>query len=96
MHYILYYDIADDYLTRRVQFRGAHLEKAKKALEARDLVLGGALADPVDQTMIVFRSQAAAEAFAKADPYVANGLVKAWRVRKWTTVIGDGIEIPKV
>ncbi len=96
MHYILYYDVADDYLTRRTQFRAAHLTHAKRALESGELVLGGALADPVDQTMIVFRSQEAAESFAKADPYVANGLVKRWHVRKWTTVIGDGIEIPKV
>ncbi len=96
MHYILYYDVADDYLTRRAQFRSAHLTHAKGALERGELVLGGALADPVDQTMIVFRSQEAAEAFAKADPYVTNGVVKRWHVRKWTTVIGDGIEIPKV
>ena len=34
------------------------------------------------------RSPAAAERFAAADPYVRGGLVKAWRVREWTTVIG--------
>ncbi len=94
MHHILYYDVADDYLTRRAQFRAAHLAHAKRALERGEMVLGGALADPVDQTMIVFRSADAAEAFAKADPYVTNGVVKRWRVRKWTTVIGDGIEPP--
>jgi len=33
-------------------------------------------------------SPAAAEAFANADPYVANGLIKSWRVRQWTTVAG--------
>lgn len=95
MHYILYYDVADDYMTRRTQFRSEHLAHAKKALEAGELVLGGALADPVDQTMIVFRHPEAAERFAKDDPYVKNGLVKAWCVRKWTTVIGDGLEPPK-
>jgi uncharacterized protein YciI len=31
----------------------------------------------------------ATEAFASADPYVLNGLVKNWRVREWTTVVGD-------
>ena len=30
----------------------------------------------------------AAEKFARNDPYVKNGVVKNWRVRKWTTVIG--------
>jgi uncharacterized protein YciI len=31
----------------------------------------------------------AAEAFARADPYVINGLVKRRHVREWTTVVGD-------
>ena len=55
-----------------------------------ELLMAGALAEPVDGAVLIFRgeSTAAAEAFAKADPYVKNGLVKSWRVRKWTTVIG--------
>jgi hypothetical protein len=24
-----------------------------------------------------------------ADPYVSNGLVTGWRVRPWTTVVGE-------
>jgi hypothetical protein len=28
------------------------------------------------------------------DPYVANGLVIRWRVRKWTTVVGEGASKP--
>jgi len=39
-------------------------------------------------------SPAAAEAFAKADPYVQAGLVKRWRVREWTTVVGEGAATP--
>jgi uncharacterized protein YciI len=30
----------------------------------------------------------AVEAFAQADPYVKNGLVRSWRVRPWTVVVG--------
>ncbi|HYH65379.1 MAG TPA: YciI family protein, partial [Urbifossiella sp.] len=58
-----------------------------------ELVLGGALADPTDGAVLLFRgdSPAAAEAFARADPYVRNGLVTAWRVRAWATVVGDGV-----
>jgi len=92
MHCILFYDIVDDYIERRAAFRSEHLALAKQAYERGDLVMGGALADPVDGVVIVFRGPTidAAEAFAKADPYVKNGLVKSWRVRKWTTVIGEG------
>jgi uncharacterized protein YciI len=88
MHCILFYDIVEDYMERRAAFRSEHLALAKQAHERGDLVMGGALADPVDGVVIVFRgpSTEVAEAFAKADPYVKNGLVKSWRVRKWTTV----------
>ena len=96
MHYLLMYDVTDDYVERRAHFRMAHLELARKAVERGEMVLGGALADPVDAAILLFRgdSPAVAEAFAKADPYVSNGLVKRWRVRPWTTVIGPLAEVP--
>ena len=58
-------------------------------------MLGGALANPVDGTVLLFKgdSPAAAEAFARADPYVTNGLVTNWRVREWTTVVGRDAEV---
>ena len=95
MHYLLMYDVTDDYVERRAAFRSAHLELARQAVERGELVLGGALADPPDMAVLLFRgaSPAAAEAFAMADPYVLNGLVKRWRVRPWTTVIGRDAEV---
>jgi uncharacterized protein YciI len=91
MHYLLIYDLATDYLERRGEFRNAHLALAREAVGRGELFLGGALADPADQAILLFEgdSPAAAEAFARSDPYVANGLVKSWRVRTWTTVIGE-------
>jgi hypothetical protein len=35
-----------------------------------------------------------AENFAKADPYVINGLVKRWHVREWATVVGAAAVSP--
>jgi uncharacterized protein YciI len=71
-------------------FREAHLAHAKAAVARGELVLGGALANPLDKAIILFQgdSPAAAEAFARADPYVHNGLVERWYVREWTTVVG--------
>ena len=91
MHTILFYDVVDDYLERRAQFRQIHLELARQAQQRGELLLAGALAEPADGAVLVFRGDSTdiAKAFAKVDPYVTNGLVKAWRVRKWTTVIGD-------
>ncbi len=96
MHCILFYDVVEDYLERRAAFRAEHLALARVAHERGEIVMGGALADPADGVVIVFRGSdcAAAEAFAKADPYVRNGLVKSWRVRKWTAVIGESSTTP--
>jgi uncharacterized protein YciI len=96
MHFLLFYDVVDNYAERRAPFRADHLAHARKAVAAGDLVLGGAFASPIDGTMLLFKgsSPAAAEAFATNDPYVVNGLVTRWRVREWTTVVGDLAEQP--
>ena len=89
MHYLLFYDVIDGYTEKRVPFRAAHLALARQAVARGDLVLGGALADPAG-ALLLFKgaSPRVAEAFAEADPYVRNGLIKSWRVREWTTVVG--------
>ena len=96
MHFLLMYDLSADYLERRGEFRNEHLKLAWEAEARGELVIAGALADPADQSVLVFSgdSPAAAEAFAKADPYVINGLVTSWRVRPWTTVIGKDAANP--
>ena len=96
MHYLLIYDASDDYVERRAPLRAAHLAHARAALARGELVLGGALANPPDGAILLFRgdSPAAAEAFAASDPYVRNGLVTRWRVREWTTVVGRDAEVP--
>jgi len=95
-HYLLIYDLADDYLERRPEFRGAHLTHAWAAHARGELLLAGALAEPADQAVLFFQgdSPAVAERFADDDPYVKNGLVKVWRVRAWTTVVGDDAATP--
>ena len=96
MHYLMFYDVGDDYAAKRMPFRAAHIAYARKAVARGDLVLGGALAGPVDGAVLVFRgsSPAVADAFAAADPYVVNGVVREWRVREWTTVVGALAESP--
>ncbi len=96
MHYLLFYDVTDDYLERRGAFREEHLNLAWQAHARGELVLAGALADPVDGAVLLFQADApsVAEQFAAADPYVRNGLVTRWRVRPWTTVVGDDASTP--
>lgn len=89
-HFILFYDYVPEYLERRDEIRGAHLEYLKTYLERGEIVLGGAFADPADGAAILFRAgtRQVAEDFAAHDPYVIGGLVTSWRVREWTTVVG--------
>jgi uncharacterized protein YciI len=95
-HFLLFYEVADDYVERRAAFRNVHLEKAWAANARGELVLAGALADPVDGAALLFKGESpqVAEDFARADPYVLNGLVTRWRVREWTTVVGEDAAAP--
>jgi uncharacterized protein YciI len=95
MHYLLFYDNAPDYLERRGEFRADHLALARQAEARGELVLAGAL-DPPDGSVLMFQgdSPEVAERFAIADPYVKHGLVTRWRVRKWTTVVGEKAATP--
>lgn len=95
-HFVLLYTLAPDYLERRAALREQHLALAWDATESQGLVLGGALGDPVDTAMLLFEGEdgSQAEAFARRDPYVREGLVTAWRVRPWTTVVGEGAATP--
>jgi uncharacterized protein YciI len=96
MHYLLLYDVSPDYLKRRSEFRAEHLKLAWQAQARGELILGGALADPVDGAVLLFKGESAdvAKRFAAADPYVKNGLVTRWRVRPWTTVVGEDAASP--
>lgn len=96
MHFLLFYDLAPNYLERRATYREDHLALACKAQAAGDLVLAGALADPPDRAVFLFRadSPTPAESFVAADPYVKNGLVLSWQIRPWTTVVGTEATTP--
>ena len=96
MHYLLLYDLAPDYMERRSEFRKQHLALAWQASERGELLLGGALADPPDRAVLLFKgdSPAVAERFVADDPYVQRGLVTKWEVRAWTTVVGEQASTP--
>jgi uncharacterized protein len=97
VHYLLMYEeVVPGFVEARAPHRGAHLRHAEGAVARGELLLAGALADPIDGSVFLFsgESPAAAEHFAQTDPYVVQGLVKRWRVRRWTTVVGAGAATP--
>ena len=52
--------------------------------------MAGALGNPPDGALIVFRVEdvATVENFARTDPYVAQGVVTKWRIKPWNVVVG--------
>ena len=62
MHYLLFYDVVDDYITRRVPLRSAHLDHAQPFVERGELILGGALAGPADAAILLFQAASPAPA----------------------------------
>jgi hypothetical protein len=91
-HWLLLYTTEPDYLERRQEFREDHLRLASAAADRGELLLGGAVGDPVEGAALLFigEGREAAETFAAADPYVKAGPVSSWKVREWRTVVGPG------
>jgi uncharacterized protein YciI len=92
MHWLLQYDVVDDYVDRRAPLRDDHLALARAAHERGELVLAGAVGDPIDGAALVFEVEdpAVIEHFVHSDPYVREGLVTGWRIRPWHVVIPPG------
>jgi len=89
-YYALQYEVAADFANRRVAYREEHLRLVREAHARGDIALAGALGNPPDAALLIFRgdSPAAAEQFAERDPYVVQGIATAWRVRQWNVVVG--------
>jgi len=68
-YFALMYELVDDYLTRRSQFREQHLKMANDLKARGEIVLAGAFADPPDKALLVFDAddRSVPENFAKHD-----------------------------
>lgn len=90
MYSLLFYDYVEDIVERRAPFRAEHLALTDEVHGRGDLLMAGALTDPVDGAVFVFTTEdsSVVEDFVARDPYVRAGLVTAWRNRPWNVVIG--------
>ena len=92
-YYALLYDLVDDYLERRGEFRHEHLGLAHDAAANGELLLAGAMTTEngvTDSALLVWSVAGtdSIERFVHADPYVRNGLVRRWQIREWHVVAG--------
>ncbi|MDQ6880260.1 MAG: YciI-like protein [Candidatus Dormibacteraeota bacterium] len=90
MYYLLLYDVVEGFVERRAPYRDAHLQLAREAHERGELLLAGAVEDPADRAVLVFKTdhKSDVDRFAENDPYVKEGLVTVWRVQRWNVVVG--------
>lgn len=88
--FILFYDYVPDIAERRGPHRAEHLALLEELHEKGLVLMAGALDEPLDTAVIVFTGtdREPVVRFVDADPYVANGLVKEWRIRPWNVVVG--------
>ena len=84
---ILFYDYVEDVVEKRAPFRDEHLALARQWRDEGRLKLGGAIGDPPHGGVLVFTADADPEAFARADPYVREGIVTGYRVEPWNVVV---------
>ncbi|KAI3437909.1 hypothetical protein D9Q98_000354 [Chlorella vulgaris] len=90
-YHVLQYAYVPDILEKRGPHREQHLAGASKMADANKLVMAGALTDPVDGAIFIFRnvSKDDIEQFVQADPYVKAGLVPNYTIRPYMVVAGD-------
>ncbi len=90
-YYLLIYHVVDDYVRLRAPHRNEHLRLVSEAHARGELVMAGALANPVNQAILVFRcpDKNSIHEFIRKDPYINHGLITRWEIRDWTVVIGN-------
>jgi uncharacterized protein YciI len=88
-YFALQYDVVDHFTDKRAPFRDAHLKLVRDAHARGDIFMAGPIGQPPAGALLIFQSETSevAENFARADPYVLQGLVTRWRALPWTVVV---------
>lgn len=90
MHSLLFYDYVADIVERRAPFRESHLALIRELHDRGVLLMAGAFTEPLDGAVFIFATDdhSIVEDFVARDPYAREGLVTAWRVRRWNVAVG--------
>ena len=64
--FALFYYVVENFVERRAAYRAEHLRLAREACERDELIFGGAMNDPADSALLIFRAadRSVAEDFA--------------------------------
>jgi uncharacterized protein YciI len=86
--YVLFYESADDVLSKAPLHFEAHRARLDEFHARGELLMVGTFANPQEEgSMSIFTTRAAAEEFAEGDPFVLNGVVRSWQIREWDEVL---------
>lgn len=83
-YFLVTYFCGENFGERRGAYHAEHLDLAHAAVARGELLFGGGLTGEPLLGKMLFQgeTESGAEAFARRDPYVQNGLV-TWEVREW-------------
>jgi uncharacterized protein len=85
--YALFYQSADDVQVTAPLHFPAHRAHFEAFHAGGTLLMLGVFTNRDEGSMAIFTSREAAEEFARADPFVLNGVVREWRIREWNEVL---------
>jgi uncharacterized protein len=86
--YVLFYESADDVLSKAPAPFAAHQARLQDFHGRGEILMVGTFGAPQEQgSMAIFPTRAAAEAFVEGDPFVLNGVVRRWEIREWNEVL---------
>jgi uncharacterized protein YciI len=81
---VVLYESADDVMTKAPPVFPAHKARLDEFVARGTLLMVGTFGDPqAEGSMAIFTSRAAAEEFVAGDPFVLEGVVRAWHIRDW-------------
>jgi uncharacterized protein len=84
MKYVLLYESAGDVLAKAPAHFAAHTARGQEFHDRGSLLAYGPFGHAQEEgAMAVFTKREAAEEFARGDPFVLNGVVRAWEIREW-------------
>jgi uncharacterized protein len=81
---VVLYQSADDFAAKAAALFPAHKARLDEFVARGELLMVGTFGDPqAEGSMAIFTTRAAAEEFVAGDPFVLEGVVRAWHIRDW-------------
>lgn len=88
MKYVVFYESADDVAAKAPAHFPAHRARLDEFAGRGTLIMVGTFGNPQDEgSMAIFTTRDDAEEFVRGDPFVLNGVVRAWHIREWNEIL---------